>query len=415
MKTKLPWILTVILAITLVVVVVRADRTKNAAVPAGTGQKPAARKILYWVDPMHPWYKSDKPGKAPDCGMDLVAVYEGGAQATSTVGGYANVTLTPERQRLIGVQTAPAERRTISRTVRAVGRIAVDETRLHTITTKFDGYIERLYVNFTGQPVRRGEPLFTIYSPELLSAQQEYLLAVRAGQQSPGLLEASRQRLKLWDVSDADIRALERGGTPRKSLTIAAPASGVVTVKNVAQGAHVAPGSPLFEIADLDRLWVLADIYESELAALRPGSPATITLSYIPGRAFTGRVSFIAPIVDPMTKTVKVRIDVDNRDHALKPDMFADVLIQAPSREVIAVPQSAVLATGTRSLVFVAGPDGAFEPREVTTGVNDGQFVEISSRLSAGEKVATQANFLIDSESRLKAALTQTAGGHSSH
>jgi membrane fusion protein, copper/silver efflux system len=398
MKTILPWILTAILATTLVVVVVHQNAAPHPA------QRAAERKVLYWVDPMHPAYKSDKPGKAPDCGMDLVPVYaDGGAQATSSVHGYANVSLPPARQQLIGVQTAIAEKRAIGHSVRTVGRVAVDETRLHKITVKFDGYIEKLYVNFIGQPVRRGEPLFSIYSPELLATQQEYLLAVRAAKQSPELLEASRQRLKLWDITDSEIAALERGGVPRKSLTIVSPASGAVTVKNAVQGARVSPGEPLFEIAGLDRVWIVADVYESELSALRVGAPAKITLSFAPGRSFEGRVSFIAPTVDPMTKTVKVRIEADNRDGALKPEMFADVTLSEPQREVVAVPQSSVLNTGTRSIVFVVAGD-SFEPREVTTGATDGQFVEIRG-VNAGEKVATQANFLIDSESRLRAVV----------
>ncbi|HSP15652.1 MAG TPA: efflux RND transporter periplasmic adaptor subunit [Thermoanaerobaculia bacterium] len=411
MKSILPWILTAILAITLVAVVVH----RSAAEP-GVAANASERKVLYWVDPMHPTYKSDKPGKAPDCGMDLVPVYaDGGGQSTSTVQGYANVSLPPARQQMIGVQTALAERRTIGRSVRAVGRVGVDETRLYKITTKFEGYIEKLHVNFTGQPVHRGEALFTIYSPELLATQQEYLLALRAVKQSPELLEASRQRLKLWDISDSEIRTLEREGVARKSLTISSPASGVVTVKNAVEGARVTPGDVLFEIADLERVWVVADVYEAEFGSLRLGGPAEITLSFAPGRVFKGSLSFIAPTVDPMTKTVKVRVDVDNRDGALKPEMFADVTLSEPKREVVAVPQSAVLNTGTRSIVFVVSAEGSFQPREVAVGANDGQFVEIRSGIEPGEKVATQANFLIDSESRLKAALQQMSGGAHGH
>jgi Cu(I)/Ag(I) efflux system membrane fusion protein len=405
MKTKLPWILTILLAIALIAVITTNRSTAKPAADAHAEHKTAEKKVLYWIDPMHPAYKSDKPGKAPDCGMDLVPVYEGGEGKASSVDGYANVSLPPGRQQLIGVQTAIAERRTIGRSVRAVGRVAIDETRLHKITTKFEGYIEKLYVNFTGQPVRRGQALFSIYSPELLATQQEYLLALRAAQTSPQLLEASRQRLKLWDISDREIRALERGGTARKSLTISSPASGVVTVKNAVEGARVNPGDPLFEIADLERVWVVADIYESEIGVIRLGAPAGITLSFAPGRTFQGRVSFVAPTVDPMTKTVKVRIDVDNRDGALKPEMFADVTLAEAKRDVTAVPQSAVLNTGTRSIVFVVDDKGTFQPREIQAGASDGNFVEVRSGIEAGEKVATQANFLIDSESRLKSAL----------
>jgi Cu(I)/Ag(I) efflux system membrane fusion protein len=423
MKTKLPWILTVVLAITLVVVVF--GRSNNAS-PVKRGDphaahKAAGKKMLYWVDPMHPAYKSDKPGTAPDCGMDLVPVYEGDAGpeggAQSDVKGYSNVKLTTERQQLIGVQTGIAETRSIARTVRTVGRVAIDETRLHKITTKFDGYIEKLYVDYTGKEVRRGQPLFSVYSPELLATQQEYLLAVRAAKQSPLLLESARRRLQLWDIGASDIRRLEQTGETRKSLVISSPANGFVMTKNAIEGARIAAGEPMFELADLDRVWILADVYESELAFVRVGTSASITLSYLPGRTFTGKVTFITPTVDPMTRTAKVRIEVDNRDGSLKPEMFAEVVIPEPARNVTVVPESAVLATGTRSVLFVVKDDGTFEPRQVESGVKSERFIEIRRGVEAGEKVATQANFLIDSESRLKAALAQMSGpgGHAGH
>jgi len=400
MKTKLPWILCFVLAVALGVALF--GRTSSHREPTKVERQP-----LYWIDPMHPAYKSDKPGTAPDCGMDLVPVYEKTASS--------DVQLTTRRQQLIGVQTGIAETRPISRTVRTVGRVAVDETRLHKITTKFDGYIEKLYVDFTGKEVRRGQPLFSIYSPELLATQQEYLLAVKAAKQSPLLLESARRRLQLWDISTADIRRLEETGATRKSLTISSPASGVVIAKEAIEGARVMAGEPLFEIAGLDRVWILADVYESELALVRIGTAAKISLSYLPGRTFTGNVTFIAPTVDPMTRTAKVRIEVDNRDGALKPEMFADVVIEEPARTVTVVPESAVLSTGTRSVLFVVKDDGTFEPREVQTGVKSDRYLEIRSGVAPGEKVATQANFLIDSESRLKAAVKQMAGGGHEH
>lgn len=454
MKTKLPWILAVLLAITLVVVLIarpssNASATKTAgvenkrvlywvdpmnpgrrsdkpgkaadgmdlvAVYAGAGTSPGTpKKVLYWVDPMHPAYTSDKPGKAPDCGMELVPVYDDGTgPATSTVTGYANVKLPSDRQQLIGVQTGTAEMRSLGRSVRTIGRVAVDETRLVKISTKFDGYIEKLFVNVTGQRIRKGQPLFSVYSPDLLTTQQEYLLALRAAKQSPSLLAAARQRLLLWDITPADIRALERTGAARKSLTIHSPANGFVLNKIAVEGARVTPGEPLFEIANLDRVWIQADIYESELPFISLGALATTTLSYIPGRTWTGRVTFVAPTVDPMTRTVKVRSEFDNSDGALKPDMFGDVVIQQPARQVVVVPDSAVLQTGTRSIVFVVKGDGVFEPREVSVGTKSDQFYEVRSGLLAGERVVTQANFLIDSESRLKAALAamNRPGGH---
>lgn len=420
MKTKIPWILSALLAVALVVMALERrapepETTRAAAGEHAAHDAEAERKILYWVDPMHPAYKSDEPGTAPDCGMELVAVYEGEEGASSAVEGYSTVTMSTERQQLIGVQTGTAETRSIGRTVRAVGRVAVDETRLYTVTTKFDGYIERLYVDYTGKEVRRGQPLFSVYSPELLATQQEYLLALRAAEQSPLLLEAARRRLQLWDVSDSDIEQLQRTGAARKSLTIASPASGFVLSKRAIEGVRVSPGEPMFEIANLDRVWVLADVYESELAMVALGTQATVTLSYLEGRTFTGNVTFITPTVDPMTRTATVRIEVDNRDGSLKPDMFAEVVIEERERSVTVVPESAVLATGKRSVLFVVHEDGTLEPREVETGVKSDRWIEIESGVEPGEAVATQANFLIDSESRLKAALAEMSGAGHQH
>jgi Cu(I)/Ag(I) efflux system membrane fusion protein len=442
MKTRLPWIFTLLLAVTLgAVLIARPSRTPSST---AAGQKkvaywidamnpthkfdkagkapdgmdlvpvyaednsPAARKILYWIDPMHPAYTSPKPGKAPDCGMELVPVYaDAKAPATTGIDGYANVKVTSDRQQLIGVQTGMTEMRTLGPSVRTIGRVALDETRLYKISTKFDGYIDKLYVNVTGQEIRKGQPLFSVYSPDLLATQQDYLLAMRAATQAPSLLAAARQRLLLWDVTPSEIRELERTHVARKSITIYSPASGYVMNKISVAGARVTAGDPLFEIANLSRVWVEADVYESELQFIALGATATATLSYVPGRTWTGRVTFIAPIVDPLTRTVKVRSEFDNADGALKPDMFGDVVIQQPARQVVVVPDSAVLQTGTRSVVFLVKKDGMFEPREVSVGTKNDQFYEVRSGLGAGEKVVTQANFLIDSESRLKAALAQ--------
>jgi len=411
--TKLPWIFTLLLAVVVVGVMVGVLLARPLAKPLPAPTTPA-RKVLYWTDPMHPAYKSAKPGIAPDCGMKLVPVYED-THTPAAVPGHASVTLTSDRRQLIGVQTGMTELRTLSRSVRTVGRVTVDETRLSRITTKFDGTIERLYVNVTGQQIRRGQPLFTVYSPDLLATQQEYLLAMRAAAQSPSLLAAARQRLLLWDVSAADIRALERTGTARKSVTVYSPASGFVLNKLAVEGARVMAGEPLFEVANLDRVWIQADVYESDLPFLRLGAPATATLSYLPGRTWKGRVTFIAPTVDPMTRTIKVRTEFDNSDGALKPDMFGDVVLEQPAREAVVVPESAVLQTGTRAVVFVVKGDGTFEPREVSVGMKSDQVYEVRSGLAAGEEVVTQANFLIDSESRLKAALAEMNGPGEHH
>jgi Cu(I)/Ag(I) efflux system membrane fusion protein len=385
MKTKLPWILTVVLAIALVVVVIARPAPATAPAPQ--------KKPLYYVDPMHPSYRSDKPGTAPDCGMDLVPVYDEPKSGAAV----------PQTQQLIGVQTGVAEVRELGKSIRTVGRVAVDETRLSKVTAKFDGYIEKLYVNVTGQAIRKGQPLFTVYSPDLLATQQEYLLALRAAKESPTLLAAARQRLLLWDVTPSEIRELERTGAARKSVTIYAPAAGVVMNKMAVEGARITAGEPLFEIANLDRVWIQADVYESDLPFIRRGAPATTTLSYLPGRTWSGRVTFIAPTVDPTTRTVKVRSEFENVDGALKPEMFGDVVIEEPARRAVTVPDSAVMQTGTRNVVYVVKSDGTYEPRDVEIGVKSDDLREVRSGLVAGDRVVTSANFLVDSESRLKA------------
>lgn len=384
--------------------------------------KATEKKILYWVDPMHPAYKSDKPGIAPDCGMDLVPVYEeSGGSGVSSAAGYAAITIPADRQQLIGVQLGKAERRDLHTTLRAVGHVAADETRLAHIHTKFDGYIDHLNVDYTGMEIRKGQPLLSIYSPDLVATQQEFLLAARAkaklstggaalSSSGDALYESARTRLLLWDITPGEIKRLETEGTVRKTLTLYSPVNGIVMTKTAVEGLRVAPGDSLFDIADLSRVWVLADVYESEIAFVKLGQEATVALSYLPGREWKGKVTFIAPTVDPMTRTVTVRLELPNPTGELKPEMFADVLLHHTTRDVVAVPESAVLQTGSRSIVFVAKGEGRFEPREVTTGTKSDAWYEIKSGINEGEEVVMQANFLIDSESRLKAALAEMSG-----
>jgi Cu(I)/Ag(I) efflux system membrane fusion protein len=430
----LPWALAGLFAAAFLVLLLQERSAKTAAAPL-SGSSPSAsrltptdRKILYWVDPMHPQYKSDKPGKAPDCGMDLVPVYaDGGAEAAAPVEGYAPITLSPGRQQAIGAATGPVERRDLVQTIRAVGRVAVDERRLHRVHAKFEGYVEKLFVDFTGRQVQRGEALLSIYSPDLFATQQEYLLAYRARRDlaaSPNrevargaseLYESARQRLLLWDIQRSEIARLERTGQSRKALTLVSPAGGIVVAKNAVLGGRVLPSESLFEIADLLRVWVLADVYESEIPSVRTGQTARMTLSYLPGRTWTGKVTFISPVVNPDTRTVSVRLEFDNSDRTLKPEMFAEVVLERSLGSVVAVPEGAVLSTGIRSLVFVDKGEGRFEPREVEPGAKVDRWWEIREGLTPGERVVTQANFLIDSESRLKAAfggLVPSAPGH---
>ncbi len=305
----------------------------------------------------------------------------------------------------------------IDRTIRTVGRVTADERRLAHVHTKFEGYVERLYVDFTGKYVKKGDSLLALYSPELIATQQEYLLALRAREQlgaseipsvargGASLLEAARERLRLWDISADDIAELERTGTVRRAFDLHAEVSGFVTAKTVVQGMRVMPADTVFEIADLSHVWVLADVYESDLRSIRLGMPATVTLSYQPGREWRGQVANVAPTVDGATRTIKVRIDVANQGGALKPDMFGDVVLHVQEGPGLVVPDSAVIDTGDRRLVFLDRADGTIEPRDIEVGAKVADGYQVLRGLARGDRVVTSANFLIDSESSLKAAL----------
>jgi RND family efflux transporter MFP subunit len=382
------------------------------------GKPGGGRRILYYRSPMDPAVRSDKPAK-DNMGMDFVPVYEDeAAPGASSVQGRAVVTLSPERRSLLGIRSEEVRETRIGRTIRTVGRVAADERRLAHVHTKFEGFVERLYVDFTGKFVKKGDPLLAIYSPELVATQQEYLLALRAQKQlgtsqipsvaqgGANLAEAARERLRLWDISPADIAEIERTGTVRRAFDLHADVSGFVTVKNVAQGMRVMPADTIFEIADLSRVWVLADVYESELRSIRLGMAATMTLTYQPGREWRGQVSYIAPTVSPTTRTIEVRIDVPNQGGALKPDMFADVLLRVDEGSGLVVPDSAVIDTGDRRLVFIDHADGTIEPRTIEVGAKLADGYQVLRGLAKGDRVVVSANFLLDSESSLKAALS---------
>jgi Cu(I)/Ag(I) efflux system membrane fusion protein len=393
----------------------------------GTTASPA-RKIAYYRSPMDPAVRSATPAK-DSMGMNFVPVYEdelGGAG----VAGRAVVSLSPDRRRILGLRSEPVRRASLDRTIRTVGRVVADERRLHHIHTKFEAYIEHLHVDYTGKFVKKGEPLASLYSPELMATQQEYLLAWRAQKQLSAsalpsvarggvdLLEAARQRLLLWDIRPADIARLEATGEVQRTLDLYSPVSGYVTQKMALHGMRVTPVDTLFDIADLSHLWVLADVYESDLPAVRVGMPAELTLSYLPGRTWRGAVTYIAPTVEEKTRTIKVRVEVDNADGQLKPEMFADVVLKSGLGNGLVVPESALLKTGERTLVFVDHGDGRLEPREVQVGPKVVEGVQVLRGLEEGERVVTAANFLLDSESSLKAALAvltsppPAAGGH---
>ena len=392
---------------------------------AGAPATPAAgrspqRRILYYRSPMDPSVHSDVPRKDA-MGMDFVPVYEDEA-AGPVVAGRAMVALSPERRQILGIRSEPVTRRHLDRTLRTVGRVAIDERRLHHVHTKYEAYVEKLYVNFTGQMVKQGDHLAALYSPELVATQQEYLLAYRAQRRlgesgiesvakgGTDLLEAARQRLLFWDVSPEDIAALERTGQFQRTVDLHADLPGYVLQKSAIHGMRVTPADILFDIADLSAVWILADAYESDLSTVQLGMGAEVTLTYEPGRTWRGTVTYINPTVEPGTRTIKVRVEVANTDYALKPDMFADVVLHRELGDALFVPESAVLKPGDRQIVFLDRGDGRLEPREIETGARVEGGYAVLSGLAEGDKVVTSANFLIDSESSLKAALASSGG-----
>jgi len=380
----------------------------------GTAASPG-RRVAYYRSPMDPSVRSATPTK-DSMGMDFVAVYEDEIQG-SAVAGRAVVSLSPERRQVLGLRSEPVRAVSLEREIRTVGRVAADERRLHHIHIKYEAYIEHLHVDYVGKFVRKGQALASLYSPELMATQQEYLLAWRARQQLASssipsvarggvdLLEAARRRLLLWDIRAADIARLERTGEVQRTLDLYSPVSGYVTAKMAQHGMRVTPADTLFDIADLSHLWVMADVYESDLPAVAVGMPATLSLSYLPGRTWRGSVTYIAPTVEEKTRTIKLRVEVDNADGALKPEMFADVVLKTALGRGLVAPESALLRTGERTLVFVDHGDGRLEPREIQAGAKVAEGVQVSRGLAEGERVVTAANFLLDSESSLKAAL----------
>ncbi len=386
--------------------------------PAGTPATSTAgeRKVLHYRDPMNPSRTSPVPQK-DEMGMDYVPVYEGvgGAQAPAGAGG---VYVDPRMSQSSGVRTEEVRVRRLTKVIRTVGLVTYDERRLHDLSSKVEGWIDRLYVDYTGKRVRRGDPLMAIYSPALYSTQQEYLLALRGRDalapdspfrtEADALVEAARKRLRYFDVPESEIRALERRRAPAKTLTLRAPIGGYVVEKSVVQGAQVAPGVPLFKIADLSNVWVLADVYEYELPWVATGQKATVELPYAPGTALDGRITYVYPYLAGETRTVKVRIEVRHPSGRieLKPDMYATVTIRSPVvRDAVAVPEQAVIRTGERSVGIVALGGGWFEPRDLKLGVTADGYVEVLAGVRAGEQLVTSSQFLIDSESNLRSAV----------
>ncbi len=404
------------------------DAGQSAAAGSAVAQGPSGkgeRKILFYRNPMNPGVTSPVPAK-DEMGMDYVPVYEdevgngGGA-----VAGYSTVKVGAESLRLSGVQTASAVREKISRSVRAVGNVVPDETRVRRVQTKIEGWIEKLHVNFTGQAVVKGQPLLDIYSPDLVAGQREYLLALEMQNRmkenpypeerkmAADLVQSSRRRLELFDVPQGFIAELERTKEPRRTVTLNAPVSGYVTVKEVFEGTRVMPGMELFTVTDLSRVWIDADLYEYEARAVRPGQQASLAPAYESGLRLKGRVAYVYPTLSLESRTLKVRFEFPNPGLRLKPQMYADVFLELDSATGVVIPDSALIETGLRQIVFVDLGGGSLEPREVQVGVRGDGKAQILSGVKEGERVAVRANFLLDSESRLKAALSGMTGGGS--
>ncbi|MBD3403433.1 efflux RND transporter periplasmic adaptor subunit, partial [candidate division GN15 bacterium] len=372
---------------------------------------------------MHPEIISEEPGYCPICSMKLTPKKEGGAAAEGAI------TVDPATRQNMGLVTTPAGYASLSRSVHAFGRVDYSEPHFHSVNLKIDGWVENLFVAYEGEQVFRGQPLLSIYSPELVAAQREFLIAHEANAAfasagptgstggMDGLLNAARTRLANWDISDDQIEQLVNSGEITRTMTIRAPAGGYVVAKQVDEGDRLTPGTELYRIADLSEVWVRAHVYEQDLPFVSVGQTARVEIANLPGETFEGTVNYVSPFLDRGGQA-EVRLTVDNPDGRLKPDMYAEVSIKADLHaEQLVIPRSAVINSGTRQLVFVASDEGAYQPREIITGaVGNNDMVAVRSGLAAGEPVVTSGQFLLDSESRLTEALGDDGqGGHGGH
>lgn len=364
-------------------------------------------------------------GPAMDRDMDMGG---GGHGAHAGLPGYAPVTVDRGRQQLLGIQTTTISTQKLAKTIRTVGLVQTDETRTAHVHVKFEGFIEEMYVNYTGKTVKKGQPLFKIFSRDLLAAEQEYLSSRAALGRMPGnafieparaatkdLVAASRRRLELFDVPPSVLSQIERTGEAQRAITILSPQNGVVVEKQALQGLAVTPMMHLFVVADLSRVWVVADVFERDLAQVKIGQQAKMSIDAFPGRAFTGLVTFISPTLDEITRTAKVRFEFPNADALLKPHMYATVELRVDLGEGLIVPSDAVVDTGERKIVFVAHDGGHFEPRALKLGIAlDGAY-QVLEGLSAGDNIASQGQFLLDSESRIRGATSGAQPSHGAH
>ena len=392
--------------VTLLVIAVIAYRERVIEWFAGAHMEPTpthtadAHGEAYYTCSMHPSVHQSTPGKCPLCGMDLTRV-DGDPQRAGSVA------ISEARRNSIGVRTSEVVESKMLQNLRLVGRLAYDEAKLSDVTPKLRGWVVKLLVNSTGQRVQKGQTLFTLYSPELYNAQQDFLLALRTQTGAPGssaaLVQAARQRLRLLDLSDAQIEELAQHGQPFENVPFAARESGFVIEKDIVEGAAFEPGMRLYRIASLDKVWIEADVYEADLTRVRVGQKASVTLDYLPGRSYEARVAYVYPYLNLEARTGRVRLEMLNRKLELRPGMYANVQLEADLGTRLQVPVSAIVYTGPRRLVFVDTGDGRFRPQEVLIGAEAGGKYEVLSGLRAGDKVASSGVFLIAAEARIRA------------
>jgi len=401
--------------------IVRTAVTTPAGTPVSAPAKAAERKVKYWRAPMDPAFISDKPGKSP-MGMDLIPVYEDQADTGGTV------RIDPTFVQNMGVQSEPVRRVDIPFTIRTVGTLAYNDRGVSLISTKYEGWIEKVYVNYVGEPVSKGQELFEIYSPQLVTTEQEYLQAIGYAKQmakSPypdaaaraqALVESARQRLQYWDISDAQIEALADSGQVQRTLSVSSPVDGLVVEKmdQALEGMRATAGMQLYKIVDLSTIWVDVQVFEHQVPWLKAGQRASIELPYEPGRRYSGVVRFLHPSIDQKTRTMTASIELPNEGLKLRAGMYATVTIEVPSaRRVLAVPENAVIHSGQRDVVVLDLGHGLFQARDVTLGVNGNGMYQVTRGLDAGDRVVVSAQFLIDSESNLKAAIANMSASAS--
>jgi Cu(I)/Ag(I) efflux system membrane fusion protein len=385
--------------------------TEQAARPDDTAAG-GEREILYWVAPMDANYRRDEPGKSP-MGMDLVPVY---ADEVDNQAGV--VRIDPTIVSNLGVRTATAERSELKRRIETVGYVTFDEETVQHVHTRVDGWIEKLATKATGDPVEQGQLLFELYSPTLVNAQEEFLTAVRSG--NAALLKASRDRLEALGVSSSEIARLERERTVKQRVRVYAEADGVIAHLGVREGIYVTPATEVMSVAKLDRVWVIAEVFERQAAWVEPGQNASVELDYLPGKTFKGVVDYVYPELNPKTRTLSVRIRFDNAGELLRPNMFSRVVIEAEGfGGVVHVPREAVIRGGSMDRVVVALGDGRFRAQPVRLGIESGDRIAIRSGLGAGETIVVSGQFLIDSESNIESAMRRMHDGpdmdHSQH